>query len=202
MDRIHTKQSLIAIAVVWGITIVYAIVVITLISVLDGWTWKYLEDVTFLAVVITGFIALFIFNSFVFIEARRHLKKTEIIILSFTNIAREPSNGLNNMEKEYRKKEFKPVKINIGLILCFFLLWSNVLIVNIKQLVYADELEPPKYTPGIHSSILVLLQIYYIFNPSWYVTLSHDVKREVKRLFKWEIGWRIFKQLSIDLTIF
>ena len=36
MDRIHTKQSLIAIAAVWGITIVYAIVVITLISVLDG----------------------------------------------------------------------------------------------------------------------------------------------------------------------
>ena len=122
-----------------------------------------------------------------FIEVRRHLKKIEIIILSLTNIAREPSNALNNKEKEF-KKEFKPVKINIGLILCFFLFWSNVLIVNIKQLVYADELEPPKYTPGIHSSILVLLQIYYIFNPLWYVTLSHDVKREVKRLFKWEIG--------------
>ena len=122
LDRIHTKQSLIAIAVVWGITIVYAIVVITLISVLDGWTWKYLEDVTFLSVVITGYIALFISNSFVFIEAWRHLKKTEIIILSSTNIAREPSNALNNKEKEYRKKEFKPVKVNIGLILCFFLL--------------------------------------------------------------------------------
>ena len=122
LDRIHTKQSLIAIAVVWGITIVYAIVVITLISVLDGWTWKYLEDVTFLSVVITGYIALFISNSFVFIEAWRHLKKTEIIILSSTNIAREPSNALNNKEKEYRKKEFKPVKVNTGLILCFFLL--------------------------------------------------------------------------------
>ena len=36
MDRIHTKQSLIAIAVVWGITIVYAIVMITLINVLVG----------------------------------------------------------------------------------------------------------------------------------------------------------------------
>ena len=122
LDRIHTKQSLIAIAVVWGITIVNAIVVITLINVSDGWTWKYLEDVTFLSVVITGYIALFICNSFVFIEAWRHLKKTEIIILSSTNIAREPSNALNNKEKEYRKKEFKPVKVNIGLILCFFLL--------------------------------------------------------------------------------
>ena len=122
LDRIHTKQSLIAIAVVWGITIVNAIVVITLINVSDGWTWKYLEDVTFLSVVITGYIALFISNSFVFIEAWRHLKKTEIIILSSTNIAREPSNALNNKEKEYRKKEFKPVKVNIGLILCFFLL--------------------------------------------------------------------------------
>ena len=122
LDRIHTKQSLIAIAVVWGITIVNAIVVITLINVSDGWTWKYLEDVTFLSVVITGYIALFISNAFVFIEAWRHLKKTEIIILSSTNIAREPSNALNNKEKEYRKKEFKPVKVNIGLILCFFLL--------------------------------------------------------------------------------
>ena len=185
--KIDTKQSLIAIAVVWGITTIYAIVMITLFSVLNVKTSIYLEDVTFVAVVITGFILLFVSNSFVFVEARKHLRRREIITLRLTNIAIEPSNRLNNEEKEFRKKDFRLMRINVGLILCFFLFWINILIVNIKLLVYADEVQPPMSKEYILAS-WYLIQIYYIFNPLWYVTLSHDVKREVKRFFKWEIG--------------
>ena len=141
--KIDTKQSLIAIAVVWGITTIYAIVMITRFSVLDVKTSKYLEDVTFVAVVITGFILLFVSNSFVFVEARKHLRRREIITFRLTNIAIEPSNRLNNEEKEFRKKDFRLMRINVGLILCFFLFWINILIVNIKLLVYADEVQPP-----------------------------------------------------------
>ena len=64
-DRIHTKQSIIAIALVWGVTIAYAIVMIILSNILDTRTSKYLGNVTFVAVVITGFIMLFLSNSFV-----------------------------------------------------------------------------------------------------------------------------------------
>ena len=143
MGRIHTKESFIAIAVVWGITVVYAVVMITFFNVLDPLTSTYLGNIAFVVVVIARFITLFISNSFVFVEARRHLRRAEKISCSIKNISVEPSDKSNNKEKEIRKKEFRLVRINIGLILCFFLFWINLLTFNIKQLVFADELEPP-----------------------------------------------------------
>ena len=143
VGRIHTKESFIAIAVVWGITVVYAVVMVTFFNVLDPLTSTYLGNIAFVIVIIAGFITLFISNSFVFVEARRHLRRAEKISCSIKNISVEPSDKSNNKEKEIRKKEFRLVRINIGLILCFFLFWINLLTFNIKQLVFADELEPP-----------------------------------------------------------
>ena len=143
VGRIHTKESFIAIAVVWGITVVYAVVMVTFFNVLDPLTSTYLGNIAFVIVIIAGFITLFISNSFVFVEARRHLRRAEKISCSLKNISVEPSDKSNNKEKEIRKKEFRLVRINIGLILCFFLFWINLLTFNIKQLVFADELEPP-----------------------------------------------------------
>ena len=71
-DKVHTK-SLVAIVVVWGITITYAIVMIILFNVLDPGTTRYLRRVIFLDVVSAGFITLLISNSFVFVEARSQL---------------------------------------------------------------------------------------------------------------------------------
>ena len=143
VGRIHTKESFIAIAVVWGITVVYAVVMVTFFNVLDPLTSTYLGNIAFVIVIIAGFITLFISNSFVFVEARKHLRRAEKISCSIKNISVEPSDKSNNKEKEIRKKEFRLVRINIGLILCFFLFWINLLTFNIKQLVFADELEPP-----------------------------------------------------------
>ena len=142
VGRIHTKESFIAIAVVWGITVVYAVVMVTFFNVLDPLTSTYLGNIAFVIVIIAGFITLFISNSFVFVEARRHLRRAEKISCSIKNISVEPSDKSNNKEKEIRKKEFRLVRINTGLILCFFLFWINLLTFNIKQLVFADELEP------------------------------------------------------------
>ena len=143
VGRIHTKESFIAIAVVWRITVVYAVVMVTFFNVLDPLTSTYLGNIAFVVVVIARFITLFISNSFVFVEARRHLRRAEKISCSIKNISVEPSDKSNNKEKEIRKKESRLVRINIGLILCFFLFWINLLTFNIKQLVFADELEPP-----------------------------------------------------------
>ena len=75
-------------------------------------------------------------------------------------------------QKEYHWTNF---------ILLFILI--NVLVVNIKLLVYTSEV-----MPRIHFGYIIgfsyLIHIYYIFNPLWYVTLSHDVKREVKQIFR------------------
>ena len=104
VGRIHTKESFIAIAVVWGITVVYAVVMVTFFNVLDPLTSTYLGNIAFVVVVIAGFITLFISNSFVFVEARRHLRRAEKISCSIKNISVEPSDKSNNKEKEIRKK--------------------------------------------------------------------------------------------------
>ena len=96
---------------------------------------RYLGNVTFVVVVIIGFITLFISNYFVFVEARRDLRRIEKIIYNIENISVELSNKSNSKEEDFRKKEFRLVRINIGLILCFFLFWVNVLILFIKLLV-------------------------------------------------------------------
>ena len=182
VGRIDTKESLIAIAVVWGITVVYAVVMVTFFNVLDPLTSTYLGNIAFVVVVIAGFITLFISNSFVFVEERRHLRRTEKISCSIENISVERS-GKSNKEKQIWKKEFRLVRINIGLILCFFLFWINLLIFNVKQLVFADELEPPISLKYILAS-WYLGQIYYTRNPLWFVLLNYDVQQEVKQLFR------------------
>ena len=182
MDRIHTKQSLIAIAIVWGITTAYAILMITIFSVLDYRTTKYLGNVIFLVVVIIGFVTLFISNSFVFVEARGKLRAFEKITHGIENIV-EPSDKSKNREKDFRKKEFRLVRVSIGLILCFFLFWINAFILSIRKIVHASEVDPPVSYDYFLAS-WYLIQVYYIFNPLWYVALSYDVKREVKKLFR------------------
>ena len=181
-DRIHTKQSLIAIAVVWGITIAYAIVMITLFNVLDPRTSTYLGKVTFVVIITIGFITLFISNTFVFVEAKRQLRSTEKITYSIENISVEPSVKSNNTQRKLCKKKFRLVRINIGLILCFFLFWTNLVILFIRLLVHADGKEPPIRKEYILASWYLVIT-YYICNPLWYVALSYDVKREVKQLF-------------------
>ena len=185
MNRIHTRESLIAIAVVWGITVAYMIIMVTLFNVLLPQTSRYLGNVTFVAVVIVGFITLFVSNSFVFAEAKRHLRRIEKITYNIENISVELSNKSNSKEEHFRKKEFRLVRINIGLILCFFLFWINVFILFIKLLVYTDEVKKPIHFEYILAS-WYLVHIYYICNPLWYVVLSYDVKREVKQFFRWK----------------
>ena len=165
-----------------GIAIVYAIVMITLFSVLYGETSKYLGDITFIAVVITGFITLFISNSFVFVGARRHLRRIEIIAFSINKNSVEPSDKYSNKERDFRKKEFKLVRINIGLILWFFLFWANSIIFNIRQIVQIDGMEKSISLEYIVAS-WYLVHIYYICNPLFHVGLNGDVKREVTEFF-------------------
>ena len=105
-DRTHTKQSIIAIALVWGVTIAiaYAIVMIILSNILDTRTSKYLGNVTSVAVVITGFIMLFLSNSFVFVEARSQLRSIERMFHNIKKISAESSDKSNYKERDYRKK--------------------------------------------------------------------------------------------------
>ena len=163
-DKVHTKQSFIAIAVVWAITIALAVVMVTLFNILHPQTARYIGNAAFIAVVLTGFITLLVSHSFVFVEARAQLKATEKVAYSIENISLEPSDNSKNKEKMFRKKEFKLVENNIGLILCYFLFWINTLVLTVNMLAYADEVNPPIPLTYVLAS-WYLVHIYYIFNP-------------------------------------
>ena len=64
----------------------------------------------------------------------------------------------------------------------------NFFIFNTKQLVHNDEIEPHFPMNYILVS-LHLHHIYYLCNPLWYVTLNYDVKREMKKVFRWKKGF-------------
>ena len=177
-DRIHTKQAFTVITVVWVVTVAYGIILIILFNVLEHKNSRRLGHVAFIAVAIAGFITLLTTNCFVFVEARKQLKaieKTSVV-----------PNNKSNRKIEFLKKEFRLVRINIGLILCFFLFWINAVIVKFKLLVYADENELHLHLEYVVAAVY-LVHLYYLCNPLWHVTLNHDVKQEVKLFFKQKI---------------
>ena len=185
-DRIHTKQAFIVITVVWVVTVAYGIILIILVNVLDHKTSRRLGHTAFIVVAITGFITLLTTNCFVFVEARKQLKAIEKISIV-------PSDK-SNRKLEFRQKEFRLVRINIGLILCFFLFWINAVIIKFKLMVYPDENQLHLHFEYVVAAVY-LVHLYYLCNPLWYVTLNHDVKQEVKLLFK----KKILKMLQVAL---
>ena len=175
-DRIQTKQIFIAIGIIWATTITYGLILILLYHLLDPDTTLYFGNVVFSVVIMSGFIILLASNSFVFVEARKQLRAIE-------KISVEHVNRSNRRKNKFRKKECRLVRINIGLILYFFIFWINAVIITVKLLIYSDEINPPVNLRYVLAS-WYLVYIYYMFNPLWYVALSHDVKREVITLFK------------------
>ena len=126
-DRIHTKQVFIAITVAWVIiTFACGIILIILFNALDHRTSRHLPNIAFIIVVIAGFITLLTSSGFVFVEAGKQLRAIEKIFVVL--------NDTSNKKIKFRKKEFRLVRINIGMILCSFLFWINTVIIRFKQL--------------------------------------------------------------------
>ena len=179
-DRIQTKQLFIAIGVIWATTIAYGLILILLYHALDPDTTLY--------------IILLASNSFVFAEARKQLRAFEkVLVEQITKSYRK--------ENKFRKKEGKLVRINVGLILYFFLFWVNAVIIIVKRLIHSDEINLPINLRYALAS-WYLVYIYYMFNPLWYIALSHDVKKEVILLFKGTDKEEARNSSSLSLKIY
>ena len=115
-DRIQTKHIFAAIGIVWGVVIIYGIIMTILSMVYDSeYFYQYLGQVIFIVVVMNGFITLSTSNFFVFLEARRQLKAIEKISVELLDDSKTKKN-------KRRAKEFRVARINVGLVLCFFVL--------------------------------------------------------------------------------
>ena len=193
-DRIRSRQVCTAIGVVWGITISYGIVIIILVNVFDFKASQYAGSIFFTVIVITGFLTLLISNYFVFSEARKHLKALEKISIKL-------SDDSGTHKNKCRAKEFRLARINFGLVLSFFLFWINSLILNIKKLVHFNE-EEYHINIGYILTSIYLVKVYYICNPMWYVALSQEVKREVKRIFIKKNVEKVTNSRSVQIKTF
>ena len=189
-DRIQTKHIFAAIGIVWGVVIIYGIIMTILSMVYDSeYFYQYLGQVIFIVVVMNGFITLSTSNFFVFLEARRQLKAIEKISVELLDDSKTKKN-------KRRAKEFRVARINVGLVLCFFVFWINSLILAIKTLVYCDKDKPPASLEYLLTT-WYLIKLYYLFNPVWYVTLNQEVKQELKRIFGRKIEEEVANSVSM-----
>ena len=70
-----------------------------------------------------------------------------------------------------------------------------------KRLIHSDEINLPINLRYALAS-WYLVYIYYMFNPLWYIVLSHDVKKEVILLFKGTDKEEARNSSSLSLKIY
>ena len=126
-----------------------------------------LMSLSFITVIVIGFLVLSISNIVVFLEARKQI--TMICKMKFTD---------DNKKKKTRrrKKEYKIARINFGMVFIFMVCWIPFLgAISIEHAMrkgYEDLL----------TVALFAVALNYILDPVIYVSLSRDVKQQIKRL--------------------
>ena len=170
--KIQAKHIYFAVGFNWGFTIIFGVILLIIYVTIDPSRVLSAANIMFIVTFLCGFITLLTSNTFIFIEARKQLHAIE----KLTVADREKSKEKRRM---FRKKELRLVKLNIGMIICFFIFWVNALIVDIYSLALSG---PMGFTYMLVAWYLV--HIYYLCNPMWYVSMNEDVKRELKVFFK------------------
>lgn len=174
--KIQAKHIYFAAGFNWSFRIVFGVILLIIYVTIDPSRVLSATNIMFIVTFLCGFITLLMSNTFIFTEARKKLHTIE----KFTVADREK---LKENRRMFRKKELRIVKLNIGMIICFFLFWINALIVDIYSLALSG---PMGFTYMLAAWYLV--HIYYICNPMWYVSMNQDVKRELKVFFLKEMS--------------
>ena len=165
--EIQAKHIYFAVGFEWSFTIVFGLILLIIYVTIDPSRVLAAANVMFIITFLSGFITLLTSNTFIFIEARKQLHAID----KLTVAGREK---LEENRRMFRKKELRLVKLNIGMIIFFFLFWFNALIVDIYSLALSG---PMGFT--YMSSAWYLVHIYYIFNPMWYASMNQGVKRQL-----------------------
>lgn len=170
-DRITKKHIYFSVVLVWVISTVYDIVVIAVYCTLDPEKILQIANTGVVVTVIFGFLVLVISNSFIFVEAKKQMNTLKKISRNF--LENESSN-----RKKFNKLEYRIIYRNIGIAICFMLFWINAVITDILCLVDAE------ININYMITAFYLVHVYYLLEPLWYVGMSHDVKKEIKKIFK------------------
>lgn len=149
-----------------------AVLYFVLLYFASGWMDKEgyydLMSLSFIIVIVIGFLVLSISNLVVFFEARKQINM--ICKVTFTDD--------NKKQKTCkRKKECKIARINIGMVFIFMLCWIPFLgAICQEHAMRNDDYE------DLLTVSLFAVALNYILDPVIYVSLSRDVKQQIKKL--------------------
>ena len=170
-DRITKKHIYFSIVLIWVISSLYDVVVIAVYCTLDPENILQIANTGVVVTVILGFLILVISNSFIFVEAKKQMNTLKKISRNFLE-----NDSLGR--KKFNKLENQIIYRNVGIAICFILFWINAVITDILCLLDAE------ININYMITAFYLVHVYYLLEPFWYVGMSHDVKKEIKKIFK------------------
>ena len=148
-----------------------AVFYLVVLYLADRWMDKEgfldLLSLMFIIVVGVGFLVLTASNIIVYIEAHRQIN----MICKVTY-----ADSTKKQRTCQRQKECKIVRINFGMVIVFVVCWTPFLAAICQE--HAKGKFQDLLTVSIH-----LLALNYILDPIIYVSLSRDVKNQLKELF-------------------
>ena len=170
-DRITKKHIYLSIVLVWVISTTYDIVIISVYCTLGPEKILQIANTGVVVTVIFGFLILVISNSFIFVEAKKQMN-------TLMKISRNFLENDSSSRERFNKLENRIIYRNVGIAICFMLFWINAVITDILCLLDAEV------NINYMITAFYLVHVYYLLEPLWYVGMSHDVKKEIKKIFK------------------
>lgn len=125
-------------------------------------------SLAFIIVVVLGFVVLTVSNIVVFMEARKQIA----MICKATTFSKD---GKSKRSCQ-RQKECKVVRINVGMVLVFMVCWLPFLAA------ICEEHATRKSRESLLMVGLYTVTLNFILDPIIYISLSHDVKNQIKKL--------------------
>ena len=166
-DKFNGKMVIRITVLQYIVTALYLVVlIVTNTKMLDRKKYFSLMKVLFISVISLGFLALTVSNTIVYIEARKQIKT----ILKLT------SNN-HDQRQSSRQKEYRIVRINVGMVLVFVLCWTPFLVSICQQ-------QSGKESQDTMTAALFLVAFNYVLDPIIYVSLSKDVKEQITRVLR------------------
>uniref|UniRef100_A0A7M6DJL0 G-protein coupled receptors family 1 profile domain-containing protein n=2 Tax=Clytia hemisphaerica TaxID=252671 RepID=A0A7M6DJL0_9CNID len=164
-EKFTTKVFFIIVGVTLAIALTYFIALLVCYLYLPMKTVMLALQISFVSVIMSGFLVLNTVNYIIYREARRQLRAIAGV------------SGNKNRKKQLLRREYRLVCICIGIVLSFELCWSPCLIWFMHDLL-------GKQVAGNFQFVAChLICLNNILDPLIYGWLSKDVKRDLKRFF-------------------
>ena len=168
---IKTKHVYIIISSAWILSLIYLIFLLVAWQQLEMSAIKQISSLSFLIVVLSGFVTLVLSNILIYFEAKKQLR--EISKTYVDNVNRKMST-----KSLLQRRELRLIQINVGMVASFVLFLLPLLITKMYSYVNNKFI-----SLDFELAAWYLVCFKYIFDPIIYIALSHDVKEEIRRMY-------------------